>query len=78
LLLLTFPEVLRISGAHVCALEIPSKDPAQVLPIVDLSGWEVLQSYSSRFGQKEGQVTNDEVVITHSPKLTGQLIVSKP
>jgi hypothetical protein len=42
LLLPTALKVPRISGAHVCALEIPSKNPDQVSPVIDLGRLEVL------------------------------------
>jgi hypothetical protein len=41
LLLSATLEVLGISEAHICALEIPSKQPDQVLPVMDLGRQEV-------------------------------------
>jgi hypothetical protein len=45
---------------------------------MNLGRWEMLQPRSSGVRQKEGQVMNDEVVITRFPELTGQPIVSEP
>jgi hypothetical protein len=42
-LLFTAPEVPRVTGAHVGPLEVPFEHPLQVIPVVDLSRWEVLE-----------------------------------
>jgi hypothetical protein len=46
-LLLTTPEVPRVTGAHVGPLEVPFEHSHQVTPVVDLSRWEVLEPHSS-------------------------------
>ena len=45
-LLATTLEVLGVSGAHVCALEIPDEDLYQVMLVVDLHGREVFEPSS--------------------------------
>jgi hypothetical protein len=45
---------------------------------MDLGWREMLEPGSSEVGQKEGEVTNDEVVIIRSPELVGQSVVSEP
>jgi hypothetical protein len=42
-LLLVAPEIPRVSGAHVCALEFPPGNPDHVVPVVDLDEWKVLE-----------------------------------
>jgi hypothetical protein len=46
-LLLTTPEVPRITGAHVGSLEVPFEHLHQVTLVMDLSRWEVLEPRSS-------------------------------
>ena len=46
--LATTLEVPGVPRAHVCALEIPDKDPYQVAPVVDLRGREVFEPGSRR------------------------------
>jgi hypothetical protein len=41
------PKVPRVSGAHVGPLKVPFEHPLQVVPVVDLSRWEVLEQCSS-------------------------------
>jgi hypothetical protein len=48
LLLPATSEVPIISRVHVCALEIPLKDPDQVFPVMVLGRWEMLQPRSGR------------------------------
>jgi hypothetical protein len=38
------PQVPGLLGAHVCALEVPHKGANQVIPVVDLTGRQVLES----------------------------------
>ena len=47
-LLATTLEVLGVSKAHVCALEINDEDLYQVAPVVDLQGREVFELGSHR------------------------------
>jgi hypothetical protein len=55
LLLPTTLEIPRIPMAHICALEVPpTEDSDQVLPVVDLGRWEVLQPGSGRVRQELG------------------------
>jgi hypothetical protein len=46
-LLFTASEVPRVTGAYVGPLEVPLKHLHQVVPVVDLSRWEVLEPCSS-------------------------------
>jgi hypothetical protein len=71
---LLLPATLEIPGvpcADVCALKVPPEDPDQVFPFMDLCWWEVHEPGSGEDRQKEGEVTNDEVIIICSPKLAG-------
>jgi hypothetical protein len=42
------PQVPRVPGAHVCALEVPHERANQVIPVVDLIGRQVLEPRPSR------------------------------
>jgi hypothetical protein len=42
-LLFTTPEVPRVTRVHVGPLEVPFEHSHQVVPVVDLSRWEVLE-----------------------------------
>jgi hypothetical protein len=44
-------EVLGIPRAHICALEVPDKDPDQVNPAMDQTLREVLEPCPGRIGQ---------------------------
>jgi hypothetical protein len=46
-LLFTTPKVLRVAGAHVGPLEVPLEHSHQIIPVVDLSRWEILKPCSS-------------------------------
>jgi len=54
------PEVSGVPRAHVCALEVPDKDPNQVGPVVDHALREVLEPRSGRIGQVQWEVADDE------------------
>jgi hypothetical protein len=36
-------QVPRVRRAYVCALEVPCERAHQVVPVVDLAGWQVLE-----------------------------------
>jgi len=65
-LLPTAPEVLGVPRAHVCALEVPDKDPDQVSPVVDHALREVLEPCPARIGQMEWEVADDEQVVVRA------------
>jgi hypothetical protein len=46
-LLFTTPEILRVTRAHVTPLEVPFEHPLEVVLVVDLSRWEILEPRSS-------------------------------
>jgi hypothetical protein len=46
-LLFTTPEVPRVAGAHIGPLEVPFEHSHQIVPVMDLSRWEILESCSS-------------------------------
>jgi hypothetical protein len=46
-LLFTTPEVPRVAGAHVGPLEVPFEHSHQIILVVDLSRWEILEPCSS-------------------------------
>lgn len=71
-------EILRVSGVYVCALEVPPKNPNQVVLVMDLGRWKVLEPSSGSVKQKQGQVTNDEIVVVCTSQLTGQVVVTEP
>lgn len=49
-------------GAHMC-LEVSPKNPNQVVPVMDLGGWKVVELGSGDVRQKQGQVMNGEIVV---------------
>jgi hypothetical protein len=63
-------EVSGIPRAHVCALEVPYKDPYQVGPITNSPWWEMFQPSSHRVSQERGKLANDEQVTIHAAQLT--------
>jgi hypothetical protein len=46
-LLFTTPAVPRVTRTHVSPIEVPFEHSHQVIPIMDLSMWEVLEPCSS-------------------------------
>ena len=68
-------EVPRVSRVKVRALEVPSEDPDQVFPVMDLCWRELLEPCSGRVGEKEREVPNSEIVITRSPELASEPII---
>jgi hypothetical protein len=46
-LLFTTPKVPRVARVHVGPLEVPLEHSHQIIPIMDLSRWEILEPCSS-------------------------------
>ena len=65
-LLSATPEVPGVPRAHVRALEVPDEDLDQVCPVVDQALREMLEPSSSRIGQVQWEVPDDEEVIVRS------------
>lgn len=62
-LLLVAPEVPGVTRAHVCALKVSLEDPNQVVLVMDLCRWKVLELGLGGVGWEQEQVANDEFVI---------------
>jgi hypothetical protein len=77
-LLFVASEIPRVAGAHVGSLEVPLEHSHEVIPVVDLSRWEVLELGSSGVQQEQGELSNDDPVIGGLTQLTSQAEVSKP
>ena len=59
-------------------MEIPDKDPLEVLPVVDAVAREEFEPCSNMLSYIDREVLNDEVVIIHSPGSAGEPEVFKP
>jgi hypothetical protein len=77
-LLLAALEVPRVAGAHVGSLEVSLEHPHEVVLVMDLSRWEILEPGSSGVRQKQGELPDDELVIDGPTQLTCQAEVSEP
>jgi hypothetical protein len=62
-LLLAALEISRVAGAHVGSLEVSLKHSYEVVPVVDLSRWKVLELGSSGVRQEQGELSNDDPVV---------------
>ena len=71
-------EILGISRAHVCALEVPYENAVEVSPRVDALREEVLEPCSGTFREVEQQVLDDEEVIIRPACSTGEAKVFQP
>jgi hypothetical protein len=70
-LLAAASEIPGVPRAHVRALEVSSKDLDQVVPVGDLRRRQMLQPGPGGFGEEQGEVVDDEVVIVRSTHLAG-------
>jgi hypothetical protein len=61
--LLAAPEVPRVAGAHIGPLEISLKHPHEIIPVVDLSRWEILEPGSGGVGEEQGELSNNDPVV---------------
>jgi hypothetical protein len=77
-LLGTGAQVPGISRAHVHALEVAHERVDQVVPVVDLTGRQVLEPRPCRVGEVQGEVADDRLVIGGSTQLTRQAVVVEP
>jgi hypothetical protein len=71
-------EILGVSRAHVCALEVPYEDVLEVYPRVDVVRREMLEPCLGAFCQVEGQVLDDEEIVICPARLTGEAKVFQP
>jgi hypothetical protein len=76
--LLAALEVPRVAEAHVGPLEISLKHPYEIVPVVDLSRWEILEPGSGGVGEEQGELSNDEPVIGCPAQLTRQAEIGEP
>ena len=65
-------EILGISRAHVCALNVPYEDALEVCPRVDAVRGEMLEPCSGAFYEVEWQVLDDEEIVVHPAYSTGK------
>jgi hypothetical protein len=70
--------VVQRLEAHVGSLEVSLEHPHEVIPIVDLSRWEILELGSSGVRQEQGELPDDDPVIGGPTQLTCQVEVSEP
>jgi hypothetical protein len=77
-LLLAASEVPRVAEAHVGSLEVSLEHPHEVVPVVDLSRWEILEPGSSSVRQEQGELPDDDLVVGGPTQLTCQAEVSEP
>jgi hypothetical protein len=63
---------------HVRALEISHERADQVVPVVYLSGQQVLEPCSRRVSEMQGEVADDNLVAGGSAQLTLQAVVVEP
>jgi hypothetical protein len=63
---------------HVGSLEVPLEHSHEVVLVMDLSRWEVLEPGSSGIQQEQGELSNDDPVVGGPTQLIGQAEVSEP
>jgi hypothetical protein len=68
-------EVLGVARVHVSALEIPHKNFLEVVPVIDATGWKVIQPSSHRVSQELGKIADDEAIIICTARLAGEVLV---
>jgi hypothetical protein len=71
-------QVPGVPRAHVCALEVPHEGADQVVPVVDLTGRQVLESRPCRVCEVQRQVADDDLVGGGSAQLARQAVVVEP
>jgi hypothetical protein len=76
-LLFAASKIPRVAKAHVGSLEVPLEHSHEVVLVVDLSRWEVLEPGSSGIRQEQGELSNDNPVVGGPTQLTGQAEVSE-
>jgi hypothetical protein len=77
-LLFVASEIPRVAGVDVGSFKVPLEHSHKVIPVVDLSRWEVLEPGSSGVRQEQGELSNDNPVIGGPTQLTSQAEVSEP
>jgi hypothetical protein len=63
---------------HVGPLEVSLEHPHEIVPVVDLSRWKILESGSSGVREEQGELSNDDPVVGGPAQLTCQAEISKP
>jgi hypothetical protein len=77
-LLFAASKIPRVAGAHVGSFEVPLEHSREVVLVMDLLRWEVLESGSSSIRQEQGELSNDDPVVGGPTQLIGQAEVSEP
>jgi hypothetical protein len=63
---------------HVGPLEISLKHPHEIVLVVDLSRWEILEPGSGGVREEQGELSNDDPVIGGPAQLTRQVEIGEP
>jgi hypothetical protein len=71
-------QILGVSRAHICALEVPHEGADQIVLVVNLAGRQVLEPCSRRVGEVQWQVADDDLVGGGSTQLACQAVVIEP
>ena len=71
-------EVLGIPREDICTLEIFDEDPLEIRPVADAIGRKEFELCSNMLPHADGEVLDDEVIISHSSGLAGELKVFEP
>jgi hypothetical protein len=71
-------QVPGVPEAHVCALEVPHECANQVIPVVDLTGQQMLEPCPSRVREVQRKVTDDHFISGGTSQLARQAIVVQP
>jgi hypothetical protein len=77
-LLLAASEIPRVVVAYVGSLEVPLEHSHEVILVMDLSRWKVLELGSSGVRQDQGELSNDDPIVGGPTQLTSQAKVSEP
>jgi hypothetical protein len=76
--LLATPEVPHVAGAHVGPLKVSLEHPHEIVLVVDLSRWEILEPGSGGVREEQGELSNDDLVISGPAQLTCQAEIGEP
>ena len=71
-------EVPGIPRTGICPLEISDEGPLEIRPVADAVGQEEFEPCSNMLPHTDGEILNDEVVISHSSISAGEPEVFEP
>jgi hypothetical protein len=71
-------QVPGVPRAHACALEVPHEGADQVIPVVDLTSWQVLEPHPGGVSEVQRQVADNDLVGGGSTQLARLAIVVEP